>query len=173
MDRIEDLQAFVAIVEKGSLTGAARQLGRSLQSVSRSLAALEGGLGVELVRRTTRRSTPTEVGLAFHRRLSEALAEVEAAKLEASNRHSEVTGLLRITSSTAFAPLYVVPAVCAFHEAHPKLDIELGCLRPLCGSHGRGHRSCRPHRRIARLKPQGQAPDKSQACRHRRSALSC
>ena len=125
MDRIEDLQAFVAIVEKGSLTGAARQLGRSLQSVSRSLAALEGGIGVELVRRTTRRSTPTEVGLAFHRRLSMALAEVEAAKLEASNRHSEVTGLLRITSSTAFAPLYVVPAVRAFLEAHAKLDIEL------------------------------------------------
>jgi DNA-binding transcriptional LysR family regulator len=125
MDRIEDLQAFVAVVEKGSLTGAARQLGRSLQSVSRSLAALERGLGVELVRRTTRRSTPTEAGLAFHRRLSVALAEVEAAKLEASNRHSEVTGLLRITSSSAFAPLYVVPTVRAFLETHPKLDIEL------------------------------------------------
>jgi DNA-binding transcriptional LysR family regulator len=115
MDRIEDLQAFVAIMEKGSLMVAARQLGRRHSS----------GLGVELVRRTTRRSTPTEAGLAFHRRLSVALAEVEAAKLEASNRHSEVTGLLRITSSTAFAPLYVVPAVRAFLEAHPKLDIEL------------------------------------------------
>jgi DNA-binding transcriptional LysR family regulator len=125
MDRIEDLQAFVAVVEKGSLTAAARQLGRSLQSVSRSLAALERGIGVELVRRTTRRSTPTEAGLAFHRRLSAALAEVEAATLEASNRGLQVTGLLRITSSTAFAPLYVVPAVRAFLEAHPKLDVEL------------------------------------------------
>jgi len=125
MDRIEDLQAFVADVEKGSLTAAARQLGRSLQSVSRSLAALERGIGVELVRRTTRRSTPTEAGLAFHRRLSAALAEVEAATLEASNRRLQVTGLLRITSSTAFAPLYIVPAVRAFLDAHPKLDVEL------------------------------------------------
>jgi DNA-binding transcriptional LysR family regulator len=125
MERIEDFQALVAVVEKGSLTAAARLLGRSLQSVSRSLAAVERGIGVELVRRTTRRSTPTEAGLAFYRRLSAALAEVEAAKLEASNRRSEVTGLLRITSSTAFAPLYVVPAVRAFLEAHPRLEIEL------------------------------------------------
>jgi DNA-binding transcriptional LysR family regulator len=125
MERIEDFQALVAVVEKGSLTAAARLLGRSLQSVSRSLAALERGIGVELVRRTTRRSTPTEAGLAFYRRLSAALAEVEAAKLEASNRRSEVTGLLRVTSSTAFAPLYIVPAVRAFLEAHPGLEIEL------------------------------------------------
>ena len=66
-DRIEDFQAFVAIVERGSLTAAAKQLGRSLQSVSRSLAALEGDLGVELVARTTRRSAATEAGLAFYR----------------------------------------------------------------------------------------------------------
>ena len=48
MDRIEDFQAFVAIVDKGSLTAAAKQLKRSLQSISRPLATLEGDLGVEL-----------------------------------------------------------------------------------------------------------------------------
>src|SRR5260370_17362054 len=85
MDRIEDFQAFVAIVEKGSLTAAAKQLGRSLQSVSRCLAALEREVGVELVRRTTRRSTPTDAGLALHRRLSAALDELEPANLETSN----------------------------------------------------------------------------------------
>src|SRR5579862_8620867 len=101
MDRIEDFQAFVAVVEKGSLTGAARQLGRSLQSVSRSLAALERDVGIELVRRTTRRSNPTEAGLAFYRRLNSALAEIEAAKTEASNRRSEPSGLLRLSGSPA------------------------------------------------------------------------
>src|SRR6476661_2470390 len=125
LDRIEDFQAFVAIVEKGSLTAAAKQLGRSLQSVSRSLATLEGDLGVELVARTTRRSAVTEAGLAFYRRVGAALSEIEAAKLETSNRRSEPVGLLRITCSTVFAPLYVVPAVCAFLESHPKVDIEL------------------------------------------------
>src|SRR6266481_2074918 len=113
MDRIEDFQAFVAIVEKGSLTAAAKQLGRSLQSVSRSLAALEREVGVELVRRTTRRSAPTDAGLAFHRRLSAALGEIEAAKLETSNRRAEATGLLRIAGSPVFAPLYIVPTSSA------------------------------------------------------------
>jgi DNA-binding transcriptional LysR family regulator len=125
VDRIADFQAFVAIVDKGSLTAAAKQLGRSLQSISRSLATLEGDLGVELIARTTRRSAATEAGLAFYRRVGAALSEIEAAKLETSNRRSEPVGLLRITCSTVFAPLYVVPAVSAFLESHPKIDIDL------------------------------------------------
>lgn len=125
LDRIEDFQAFLAIVEKGSLTAAAKQLGRSLQSVSRSLAALEGDLGVELVARTTRRSAATEAGLAFYRRVGAALSEIEAAKLETANHSSEAAGLLRIASSTVFAPLYVVPAVSTFLKLHPKVDVEL------------------------------------------------
>jgi DNA-binding transcriptional LysR family regulator len=125
VDRIADFQAFVAIVDKGSLTAAAKQLGRSLQSISRSLATLEGDLGVELIARTTRRSAATEAGLAFYRRVGAALSEIEAAKLETSKRRSEPVGLLRITCSTVFAPLYVVPAVCAFLESHPKVDIDL------------------------------------------------
>lgn len=59
MDRIEDFEAFIAILEKGSLTAAAKQLGRSLQSASRSLAGHEGDLGIELIARTTRRSAAT------------------------------------------------------------------------------------------------------------------
>src|SRR5216684_6129642 len=125
LDRIEDFQAFVAIVEKGSLTAAAKQLGRSLQSVSRSLAALEREVGVELVRRTTRRSTPTDAGLAFHRRLTAALGEIEAAKLETSNRRAEATGLLRIAGSTVFASVYIVPTLLAFLKDHPKVEAEL------------------------------------------------
>jgi DNA-binding transcriptional LysR family regulator len=125
VDRMEDFQAFVAIVDKGSLTAAAKQLGRSLQSISRSLATLEGDLGIELIARTTRRSAATEAGLAFYRRVGAALSEIEAAKLETSNRRSEPAGLLRITCSTVFAPLYVVPAVCAFLESHPKVNIDL------------------------------------------------
>lgn len=125
MDRIEDFAAFVAIVEKGSLTAAANQLGRSLQSVSRSLAALERELGVELVRRTTRRSNPTDAGLAFYRRLSAALAEIEAAKRETANRRAEATGLLRVSASTAFAPLYIVPALPDFLAAHPRVEVDL------------------------------------------------
>jgi DNA-binding transcriptional LysR family regulator len=125
MNRIEDYKAFAAVVEKRSLTAAARHLGRSLQSVSRSLAAVEHDIGVELVRRTTRRSSPTDAGLAFHRRLSAALAEIEDARLETSNHRAEATGLLRIAGSTVFSPLYIVPALPEFLAAHPKVEVEL------------------------------------------------
>jgi DNA-binding transcriptional LysR family regulator len=125
VNRIEDFQAFAAIVDNGSLTAAARELGRSLQSVSRSLAAVERDVGVELIRRTTRRSSPTDAGLAFHRRLTAALAEIDAAKLEISNHRAEAIGLLRISGSSAFAPLYIVPALPAFLAAHPKVEVDL------------------------------------------------
>ena len=125
MNRIEDYQAFVAIIEKRSLTAAAHHLRRSLQSVSRSLAALEHDIGIELIRRTTRRLSPTDAGLAFYRRLSAALAEIEAAKLETSNRRAEATGLLRIAGSTGFSPLYIVPALPEFLAAHPGVEVEL------------------------------------------------
>jgi DNA-binding transcriptional LysR family regulator len=125
VDRIEDFQAFVAIIEKGSLTGAALHLNRSLQSVSRSLAAVERDLGVELVRRTTRRSSPTEAGLAFYRRLNAALAEIEAAKAETSNRRAEPSGTLRVAGSSVFGPLYLVPAIAAFLDIHPRIEVDL------------------------------------------------
>lgn len=125
MNKITDLQAFVAVVERGSLTAAAHQLTRSLQSVSRSLATLEHELGIELVRRTTRRSSATEAGRALCRRLSAALAEIEDAKRDASIGRAEPTGLLRVTTSTAFGALHLVPIISVFLEEHPQIEFEL------------------------------------------------
>ena len=125
MNRIEDYQAFTTIIERRSLTAAARHLGRSLQSVSRSLVALEQEVGVELIRRTTRRLNPTDAGLAFYRRLSAALSEIDAAKLETSNRRAEATGLLRISGSASFVPLHIVPALPEFLAKYPGVEIEL------------------------------------------------
>jgi DNA-binding transcriptional LysR family regulator len=125
LNRIDDLQAFVAIVEKSNLTGAAHHLGRSLQSVSRSLAAIELDVGVELIRRTTRRSSPTEAGLAYYQRLKAALEDIEEAKLEVSHRRAEPSGLLRVSGPTGFAALHLVPAAAAFLKAHPKIEVEI------------------------------------------------
>lgn len=125
MSRISDLEAFVAIVEKASLTSAAHLLGRSLQSVSRSLAAIEQDVGVELVRRTTRRSNPTEAGLAYYRSLKTALEDIEEAKLQVSHRRFEPSGLLRISGPTGFAAMHLVPATAAFLKIHPKIEVEV------------------------------------------------
>jgi DNA-binding transcriptional LysR family regulator len=125
LNRLDDLHAFVAVVDKGSLTGAARHLGRSLQSVSRSLAVLERQIGVELIRRTTRRSTPTEAGVIFRRSLGDALIKIETAKLEAGNRRLDIVGPLRIAASSTFGPRYLVPLIAAFMDAHPGADVQL------------------------------------------------
>src|SRR6266550_741686 len=99
---MEDIEAFLAVIEAGSQTAAARRLGRSLQSVNRSLAALERSVGVELVRRTTRQSFATEAGLAFYQRVKPALAAIGEARLEAVNRRAEPSGLIRIAAPVRF-----------------------------------------------------------------------
>ena len=125
MDRLDDIEAFLAIAEKGSQTAAARHLRRSLQSINRSLGTLERSVGVELVRRTTRHSYLTEAGRAFHDRVKPALAEITEARLEAANARNEPTGLLRIGAPVLFAPVYVVPTIAAFMERYPGIEIEL------------------------------------------------
>ncbi|ADH89051.1 transcriptional regulator, LysR family [Ancylobacter novellus DSM 506] len=125
MDRLDDIEAFLAVAEKGSQTAAARHLRRSLQSINRSLAALERSVGVELVRRTTRHSHLTDAGRAFYERVKPALAEINDARLEAAKARGEPSGLLRIAAPVFFAPAYVVPAIAAFMERHPGVEIEL------------------------------------------------
>jgi DNA-binding transcriptional LysR family regulator len=125
MDRIDDLEAFLAVVDEGSLTAAGRRLRRSLQSISRSLAALEHSVGVELVQRTTRLSQPTEAGSAFYERVKPALQELIDARLEAASRHAEPSGLLRIGASVLFGPAYLVPVIARFMDRHPQIRIEL------------------------------------------------
>ena len=125
MIRLNDLEAFVAIVEARGQSAAAHRLGRSLQSVARSLATLESASGVQLIRRNTRRSRPTEAGRASLLRVAPALAEIEAARREAAEVGAEPSGLLRIGSPTAFGAAHVVPAVRAFLERHPRVEVEL------------------------------------------------
>jgi DNA-binding transcriptional LysR family regulator len=130
MSELDDYAAFLAIAEQGSLTAAARVLGRSLQAVSRSLATLEQSLGVELVRRTTRRLQVTEAGQAFRRRIQGALDDIALARQEAARHGGEISGKLRIGGPLMFAPAYLVPAVAAFLDRHPKVEIELALSDP-------------------------------------------
>ncbi|PLP60457.1 LysR family transcriptional regulator [Mesorhizobium loti] len=125
MDRFGDVEAFLAIVERGNLSAAARHLGRSLQAVSRSLATLEKSVGVELVRRTTHKTQPTEAGHDFYRRVKPALLEIAEARTEAGNRSAEPSGLLRVGGPELFGPSYLIPVVARFMELHPKLEVEL------------------------------------------------
>jgi DNA-binding transcriptional LysR family regulator len=125
MNRIADLEAFVSVVDSGSLTAAARHLRRSLQSVSRSLAAVEQDVGVELVRRTTRQTHPTEAGLVLHERLRMVLAEIAEARSLATRGRVEPEGLLRVGAPGRAGTSLILPAIAEFLAAHPKVQIDL------------------------------------------------
>ncbi len=125
MDRIHDLEAFIETVEQGSLTAAARKLGRSLQSISRSLMTLEQSLGVELVQRTTRKSRTTEAGQDFFERVQPAVAELLEARDAATSLRASPKGCLRISAPTLFGPAFVMPILSKFMELFPEVDAEL------------------------------------------------
>jgi DNA-binding transcriptional LysR family regulator len=123
--RLQDYEAFIAIVDAGNLTRAAAHLRRSLQSVSRSLTALEAQVGVVLIRRTTRTAEPTEAGLAFHRRLKAAFREISLAEAELSDTSETLRGTLRIAGSAVFVGAYVLPAIRDFSLLHPGVKFDL------------------------------------------------
>jgi DNA-binding transcriptional LysR family regulator len=123
--KLQDYEAFIAVVDSGNLTRAATRLRRSLQSVSRSLSALEGQLGVVLIRRTTRTAQPTAAGLAFHRRLSAAFREVALAEAELSDASETLRGTLRVAGSAVFVGGYVVPTIRDFSLQHPGVKFDL------------------------------------------------
>jgi DNA-binding transcriptional LysR family regulator len=125
MERLDDLQAFLAVVEKGSQAAASRHLRRSLQSVNRSLLALESAVGVELVKRSTRKSEPTAAGRAFYERIQPAFVEILQARNEAASAREEISGLLRIGAPVLFASSYVGPAVCDFLSLYSRVEVEL------------------------------------------------
>jgi DNA-binding transcriptional LysR family regulator len=123
--KLHDYEAFIAIVDTGNLTRAAARLRRSLQSVSRSLAALEDQLGVGLIRRTTRTAQPTEAGIALHRRVSVALREIGLAEAELRDASGTLSGKLCIAGSSIFVGAYVVPAIREFSLQHPGVKFDL------------------------------------------------
>ena len=128
--KLHDYEAFIAIVDAGNLTRAAARLRRSLQSISRSLSALEAQLGVILIRRTTREARPTEAGLAFHRRVSAAFREVALAEAELCDRSGTLSGTLCVAGSAFFVSHHVVPTIREFSLQHPGVKFDLRIAEP-------------------------------------------
>lgn len=126
MDRIEELAIFVAIVDTGSLAGAAKRLRHSPPAITRALAAVERRVGARLVERTTRRLGTTQAGRRFAERARALLSEYSDALSEITReKGAPLRGLLRITAPTVFGRRHVTPLVTSFLDAHPGVRIEL------------------------------------------------
>ena len=118
------IATFVQVIETGSFTTAARQLGLPISSVSRAVAHLEQDVGVRLLHRTTRRLALTDAGKQYFQRMQTVISEAEAATQAVSGSARAATGLVRITAPDS--ELLELPALLARIAAqHPGLEIDL------------------------------------------------
>ena len=126
MDRIDLFRIFARVVEASSFTRAADSLGLPRSSVSAAVAELEGRVAARLLHRTTRKVAPTQDGAAFYERCLRVIADVE--ETEGLFRHggAKPTGRLRIDVPGRIGRLVIAPALPAFLDTHPGLEVILG-----------------------------------------------
>ena len=125
MDKFEDLQAFVAVVEAGSFTAAAERLDAAKSAISRRVSGLEERLGVQLLRRTTRTLNLTDTGRSFYEHSARILADLEEAESAAQQEHGELRGTLRIALPMSFGVRHMCKPIAAFAKRHPKIRFDL------------------------------------------------
>jgi DNA-binding transcriptional LysR family regulator len=123
MDRLDELAVFMAIVEEGGLTAAARRLRRSTPSITRVLASLEARVGARLLERTTRNVSATEAGVALLAKSRSVLADYSAAISDSSA--AKMRGLIRVTAPFALGRIYGMRIVKEFVDAYPDVRIDL------------------------------------------------
>ncbi|WP_028603848.1 LysR family transcriptional regulator [Ottowia thiooxydans] len=122
---LDEMQAFVAVVDTGSITAASEWLGLTVSATSRTLGRLEEKLQTTLLRRTTRRLELTEEGCAFVQQARAILASVDTAEEQMAARRSRPAGLLRVDASSPFMLHLLVPLLAGFREKFPDVELEL------------------------------------------------
>ena len=130
MDLIE-AAAFVRVVQAGSFSRAARQLGLPISTVSTRVARLEMHLGMTLLQRTTRRLRLTEIGDLYYRHASAGLKQMLEAEAAVTESTAEPKGLLRVTAPTGLGEYILPRLIIPVCRAYPKIDVELFLTKKL------------------------------------------
>ncbi|HEY6774842.1 MAG TPA: LysR family transcriptional regulator, partial [Oxalicibacterium sp.] len=123
MDRLDELEVFLAILDTGSLVGAGRKLRRSAPVVTRLLASLEQRIGVRLVERTTRHLAATEAGMRLAAQARQVLMDYDDAVREDAN--APLRGTLRLTAPIVFGRRHVAPIVNAYLDLYPEMRVDM------------------------------------------------
>jgi DNA-binding transcriptional LysR family regulator len=124
MDELRSMRAFVNVVEVGSFAGAARRMKISPSVITKRINQLEDHLNVELLRRSTRQLTVTDMGSAYFERCVRILSEVDEAQAAVNTMNWGLSGLFRISCAGSFASSYMARDVCEFQLLHPELKID-------------------------------------------------
>lgn len=125
MDRLQAMSAFVRVVDTGSFSEAARQIGVGQPAISKTIAQMEDRLQVRLLIRSTHGLAPTDAGLRFYERAKAAIREADEAELEARGAGAGLSGRLRLCAATTFASLMILPRLPEFLATHPDLEVDI------------------------------------------------
>ena len=122
---VDGLRVFREVARQGSFAAGARTLGLDPSAVSRAIGALEAESGVRLFERTTRRIALTDAGADWLARVAPIVDEFDDAVDSLKDQGQAIAGRLRVTASTAFGEVMIVPMLGGFLSEHPALDIDL------------------------------------------------
>lgn len=125
LDRLASMETFVSVVDAGSFSAAARQLGVGQPTVSKTITHLEEKLGVRLLSRSTRGLTATEAGRSFYEHARRAMEAADEAERSARGAATGLSGRLRISAAVTFARLHILPKLKIFLAKHPDLRIDV------------------------------------------------
>jgi len=125
MDRLTEMEAFANVVDQGGFTDAAKKMGISKSAVSKHVSSLEHRLGARLLNRTTRRVSPTEIGLAYYDRARRVLNDAGEADALVTSMQTAPTGTLRISVATDFGVNHLSPILAKFLKAYPDITVNM------------------------------------------------
>ncbi len=124
MDKLESMRTFVEVVNHNGFAAAGRHLGLSRSVVNKLVAQLEEDLNVQLLQRTTRRVSPTDMGRAYYERCVDILAEVKAAELSVTQIQAQPKGTLRINAPMSFGTMHLAKAIAQFTYQYPDIQVQ-------------------------------------------------
>src|SRR3989449_10438889 len=123
VDKLDAMQMFVRVIEKGSFSSVAKERGIGQPAVSKQISALEDELGTELIHRTSRSASLTEAGRDFYESASRILDDLENATSRIGRGQTAPKGLIRLTLPPTFARLHMVSKLPAFFAAYPDMAV--------------------------------------------------
>ncbi|MCB1390213.1 MAG: LysR family transcriptional regulator [Rhodobacteraceae bacterium] len=125
MDRLTEMEAFATVVDQGGFTDAARKMGISKSAVSKHVSSLEARLGARLLNRTTRRVSPTEIGLVYYDRARRVLNDAGEADSIVTAMQSAPSGVLRMSVATDFGVSLLSPVLDEFLSEFPEISVNM------------------------------------------------
>lgn len=125
MDRMSCDRMFVAVVELNSFAKAAELKGTSVSQASKMVTRLEQTLGAQLLHRSTRSLSPTEIGLAYYQQIRSLLKEYDALESSVQDQFNLPAGRIRISAPSSFGVTQLSHALVAFSRQYPQIELDV------------------------------------------------